>query len=315
MSDRAITACIPYYSCRRYVRRAVESLLRQTHRDLTVLVINDGDAVPPWDLLAGINDPRLVRFDLAANHGPYFAIAVAAGAAATPYLLIQDADDWSDPRRAATLLDLLRREGADLAVSAQAQYAETPRSGKVVETRWVQTSTSAMPPGPFILTRALGPEYAYRVPHMGLYRTEALRRIGGYYGGFRVGYDTLLTNLILMTGGVSHTPLSLYHRLMRPESLTHSPHTGTRSAEAKAAHHAIAELYRDCFQNYSNYLSGVLDSKQLGEAIRGIVSRNVTPADAAALTWETQRLRRVLRGRITQTPSLAPGEALRSAAL
>src|ERR1700692_1505713 len=99
--DRRIVACIPYYDCRRYVRRAVLSLLSQTHSNITVVVVNDGDPKSPWSELADIRDPRLVRFDMTANHGPYFASAVVLNATTAPYFLVQDADDWSTPDRAA----------------------------------------------------------------------------------------------------------------------------------------------------------------------------------------------------------------------
>ncbi|MBZ5626936.1 MAG: glycosyltransferase [Acidobacteriia bacterium] len=45
--DRVV-ACIPHFKCKAHIRRAVESLLRQTHRNLTIVVANDGDADPPW---------------------------------------------------------------------------------------------------------------------------------------------------------------------------------------------------------------------------------------------------------------------------
>jgi glycosyltransferase involved in cell wall biosynthesis len=294
MADRRILACIPYFNCKRYVRRAVDSLLTQTHRELTVLVVNDGDPDPPWDALAGIRDPRLVRYSSNANHGPYFTLAAALDATTAPYLLIQDADDWSDPRRAALLLEMLQREGTDLAVSAQPQYVEQGNGVRLVETRWAAASCSTTPPR-FTLTRSLGQGYAYRVPHAGLFRSAALHRVGGYHAGFRVGYDTLLTNLLLMTGRVSHTPLPLYHRLLRPQSLTHSSSTGTGSAEALAAQNAIATMYKYCFERYEHYLAGMIDSEQLAEAVRGVVKRGISAADAADLFREAQRMRKILQ--------------------
>src|SRR5437588_10894426 len=69
MSDARVTACIPYFQTRRYIRRAVESLLKQTYHNLTVVVVNDGDPEPPWRELADINDRRLVRVSLPYNFG------------------------------------------------------------------------------------------------------------------------------------------------------------------------------------------------------------------------------------------------------
>src|SRR5208282_5726799 len=99
-----------------------ESLLTQTHRSLTVVVINDGDLDPPWARLAHIWDPRLVRFNLNANHGPYFATAVALNATSASFLLIQDADDWSSPNRVEVLLSNLQEHHTDFAFSAVNLY-------------------------------------------------------------------------------------------------------------------------------------------------------------------------------------------------
>ena len=294
LNDRRITACIPYHECRRFVRRAVLSLLNQSHRNLIVIVVNDGDPRAPWDLLADIRDPRLVRFDMRRNRGPYFATATVLNATRAPYLLIQDADDWSDPRRVETLLDRLQRDGSDLAISAQPQYMEDARGSRVLDVRWEHVSDSAVPGKRFVVARALAARYVYRAPHHGLFVTSSLRHVGGYYAGFRVGYDTLLTNLMLMTGRISHVSQPLYFRQVRPESLTHSADTGTNSAHGTAAHEAIVHMYRRCYLAYSRFVAGRIDSQQLGENLREIIGSNVTASERDELRAESVRLRHFL---------------------
>ena len=105
--DLDVVASVPYFNARGYIRRAVESLLAQTHRRLTVVVVCDGDPYPPWPELAHIQDPRLVRFSLARNYGPYFAHQVVLGASTDRYFLVQDSDDWSTPARVSALLHAL----------------------------------------------------------------------------------------------------------------------------------------------------------------------------------------------------------------
>ena len=48
-----VVVAVPCRRCRPYVRGCVESLLAQTHADLTIVVVNDGDPEPPWPALAG----------------------------------------------------------------------------------------------------------------------------------------------------------------------------------------------------------------------------------------------------------------------
>src|SRR5579862_9186350 len=125
----AVTASVPYFNARIYIRRAVESLLTQTHRHITIVVVNDGDPNPPWREPAHFDGPRLVRFSLDLNYGPYFSHQLILGASTTPWFLVQDADDWSTPTRVASLLHTLISEGSDL-------RSEERRVGKECRSRW-----------------------------------------------------------------------------------------------------------------------------------------------------------------------------------
>ncbi len=292
--DQRITACIPYYRCGRYLRRAVEGLLAQTHQNITVVVVNYGDPDSPWPFLRDVRDPRLVRFDLSGNHGPYFATAVVLNATAAPYLLIQDADDWSPPTRAAHLLDRLRRDGSDLAISAQLYYSETEAGARPFAVRW-RSSTMDPRAGPsFIVRSRLTPQFLYRLPHHGLFRCDSLRRVGGYYAGFRINYDALVTNLMLMTGRISHLRQPLYYRTVRPGSLTQADDTGMQSQYRRDIINAMSGVYQNCFRFYVDYLAGRTDSRALLNGIRACITSCIPRESALQLAAESRRLRGVL---------------------
>src|SRR5262245_21328844 len=208
MDNERITVSLPYYRCREYVRRAVEGILAQTYGNLRLVVVNDGDCDPPWHDLASIRDPRLILFSLDSNHGCYFAHQVLLEATEDPWFAFQDADDWSEPRRLETLLHAIRSEQSDGAVSAVIHHVPV---GELTATRLERHPD---------FSRPLGAELEHRSALRGLFRTEALRDIGGCYGGFRIGYDTLLINPLLMTARVSYVDEPLYHRFMRERSLT-----------------------------------------------------------------------------------------------
>lgn len=275
-----VTVSIPYHRCRPHIRRAVESILAQTHRDLRVVVVNDGDPAPPWDELAHLDDPRLVRFELPENRGRYFADAVVLGATDDPYLVVQDADDWSEPERIARLLRAVRLEHAAGAVSAAWRH----RWGRGEPVR--ETPRALEPP--------LAPELRHRAEHHGLFRTDALRAVGGYFGGFRVGYDTLLINFLLMTGRLAYVDEPLYHHVIRPDSLTSARETGMRSELRREATARLRALFEAAHRVYQRYLDGEADRPALLEAIREAAGRWVTPEDRRALARETARLRAML---------------------
>jgi glycosyltransferase involved in cell wall biosynthesis len=274
-----VTVSIPYHRCRPYIRQAVQSILDQTHRILTVVVVNDGDPDPPWDLLADIHDPRLVRFDLGSNRGRYFADAVVLGATTSPYYLVQDADDWSEPDRIKRLMQKLQADRADAAFSALYSHTGgrlTPRRPSIL--RYPELSRP--------LTRLL----EHRTSHVGLFRTAALRRVGGYYGGFRIGYDTLLISLLLMMGRLTYLERPLYHRLRRDESLTMSSVTGLKSAQRMEAWRQLRSMYTEALQAYQRQQAGKIGRDVLAARLRRVVNARVTAGEREVCATASARL-------------------------
>lgn len=282
-SNAHVTVSLPFHGCPQMLRRAVLSILGQTHTELTLVVVNDG-AAPPWEALADVDDPRLVRFDLMANQGRYFADAVVLNATRSPYFLVQDADDWSEPHRVASLLRRLRDEPAAGALSASLRHH--------VEKRGTAPSLEACSG----LDQPLSREIRHRANHHGLFRVDALRAVGGYYGGFRMGYDTLLINFLLMSSRLVSVDEPLYHRTIHRASLTNAPATGLRSTARRRAADALARMYGEAFSAYTRYRQRKIDRESLCAAIRRIAKSRITPEQQTALDRETLRLREALGG-------------------
>ena len=289
-SGPRISVSIPYYRCSAYILRAVESVLAQTYENLVVVVLNDGDTDPPWKVLGHINDPRLVRFDLNANRGRYFADAVVLAATPDAYFLVQDADDWSEPERVASLFRRLREEHASAAVSAIRRHRLRMRGPAILQE---ETSQRLHEP---LTSRLRDPAH-----HSGLYRVDRLQAIGGYYGGFRLGYDTLLLNLLLMTGRIAYADQLLYNRTIRPDSLTSAPETGCRSRTRAEVRRRLQDLYSSAFELHRRYLACEMDCDALAEQLRAVVGQNVSPEERIAIAGEADRLRAML-----PTPKIAP---------
>ena len=297
--EPTVTACIPYYAGKRYIRRAVEGLLAQTHRDLRVIVVNDGDNDPPWDQLASIRDPRLIRFSLSRNHGgPFFANAVVVGTVSSPWFLVQEQDDWSDPRRIEYLLHLAWNHKADAALSAQVFHRENvDGSSTPVAIKWTRLGRCVCPicpPGSrcqqcFVDVELTG-HYRHRAPHTALFRTDLIRRIGGYFAGLHLHFDSLLMNLVLMSGSIVHTAAPLYHRLLRPDSITHCPATGFSSRASWTERRIIENLYQSAFADYTRYLRRELSSETFAQSLRDICQSRLTAYDWHELAHETGRL-------------------------
>lgn len=287
-APRWITACVPAFRVRKYVRASVESLLHQSYPWVRVVVVNDGDSHAPWESLADIADPRLLRFDVKVNRGPYFATAVVLEATPDDFLLIQDADDLSAPRRVELLFELLQREKSNYACSTLAQFHQD-REGRL------HTDAPLYSSGP---PREPMSELASRIPHHGLFRTDALRQLGGYYGGFRFGYDELLTGLLQLAGPVSWSPAQLYWRRLRPDSLTRAPETGMRSARRNAMRADMRQLYRHAYAEHCRFRAGQIDHGQLMHALRACALARLDQRDATAISRLGEELREAMRAQV-----------------
>ena len=122
-----------------------------------------------------------------------------------------------------------------------------------------------------------------------------MRAVGGYYGGFRVGYDTLLVNLLQMIGRVAYVDEPLYHRVYRAGSLTQASATGMRSPARRQAAKRLRELYQEAFVAYVRSIDGAIDHRQLCRQLAAISNRFVTSDARVALDAEARRLRPLMQ--------------------
>lgn len=284
-----VTVTIPYYRCRSGIRRAVESVLDQSYSHLRLVVVNDGDPAPPWDLLADIDDPRLTRFELARNMGRYFADAVVVEASDDPYYLVQDADDWSEPERLERLLARLTATNGIAAVSAARLFHNGAKQGRLY-----QYGRLKQPPSP---------RFEFRAAHHGLFRADILRALGGYYGGYEIGYDTLLMNVLPLIGPIAYDERPLYNRRIRQNSLTTSPSTGMQSRRRRQVRQELGQVYAQAYQYYRQYQAGALDQAGLVQAIGQLCRGKITPAERQLLRQESDRLRLLLAGEQGHDPA------------
>jgi glycosyltransferase involved in cell wall biosynthesis len=99
---------IPLFNKRRYVRRAVDSVLGQTFRALELIVVDDGSTDGSTDVLADIADPRLrmIRQD---NAGEGAARNRGGAEATAEWIAFLDADDMWLPDHLSELSEVVRR--------------------------------------------------------------------------------------------------------------------------------------------------------------------------------------------------------------
>ncbi len=264
-----VAVSISHLNCHAYVRRAVESVLAQTHEDLICVVVSDADTRPPWQELGDITDPRLRTYTSVVNRGPEFWHEAVRRASGCEFLAVQDADDTSDRMR---LSRLLRAIGDAPGVSSHIGGDYNGTAHKPAH-------------------RKLNERFRHRRCHAGLWRSADLETIGGYYGGHRLGWDSLIVNAMSLLGEAQKRPMphvdrTLYYVNARPDSITRTAATRKGSPARVAAAEVAAGKWSRMWEARKR--------TDLQAVIHHEMTCDVTPADADALELESSCIRSIL---------------------
>lgn len=106
-----VSVIMPAYNAEERIGPAIASLLRQTYRDLEIIVVDDAstDDTVAVAQNAAAGDRRMRVLRLQQNGGPYVARNCALATANGVFVTCHDSDDWAHPERIARqVLPLLR---------------------------------------------------------------------------------------------------------------------------------------------------------------------------------------------------------------
>lgn len=119
-----VTVLMPVFNGEHFLRDAIESILRQTHRDFELLIINDGSTDRSRDIVLSYDDPRIAFLENSENIG--LAATLNVGLKVAKYELIarQDADDISLPERLAMQVDFFAKNSDVVLVGTQAMIID-----------------------------------------------------------------------------------------------------------------------------------------------------------------------------------------------
>lgn len=235
---------IPYYNRQDTIKRAVNSVLSQTHENLQLLIVDDASDVPARDVIEP--DPRIKFFDMKRNVGRYFIDAVASRANPFTYYMPHDSDDESVPHRLGVLKDKMHTESLDAVFNLERRVD-------------FDGTEIVMPADPF--HEPLHNErMIHRVHHSALYNNEALLNSGGYHPGFRTTYDTFVVNALKMVAKIGIVEEPLYIRHKTENSLTTSVETGYASPYRKRTKNKLTAMYLRCLDDPTQTKTIIEDS-------------------------------------------------------
>ena len=124
-----VSVIMPVYNAAATMRRSIESVLEQTHRDLQLVLIDDGSRDDSPAIIAefAARDSRIVAIRQ-ANGGVAAARNAGVRAAGGTHIAFLDSDDWWAPRKLELQLAEMRRTGAQVCYAAYQRVSEDGRA-------------------------------------------------------------------------------------------------------------------------------------------------------------------------------------------
>jgi glycosyltransferase involved in cell wall biosynthesis len=107
ISEPLISVILPVYNGGPYLKEAILSVLEQSHRNLELIVIDDGSKDDSAATVRAFDDPR-IRFSSQANEGLARTLNKMLAQAKGDFVARQDQDDISHPSRLETQLAYLQ---------------------------------------------------------------------------------------------------------------------------------------------------------------------------------------------------------------
>lgn len=107
MKEPLVSVIIPTFNRERTILRAVNSVLRQTYKNIELIVVDDGSKDNTAKLLTGITDTRLRLLQSLKNNGAAAARNLGLAQARGKYIALLDSDDeWLEEKLSVQIPEL-----------------------------------------------------------------------------------------------------------------------------------------------------------------------------------------------------------------
>ena len=127
MRTPAISVIIPCYNPKNYIKQCVRSVLRQTFRDIEVIVVDDGSTNQEWVSFIERLSKNDRRLQIVRNEHHGIALTRKAGylLARGEYIFFMDCDDWLPNNALQILYQAARKSGADVTIGKYDRVADS----------------------------------------------------------------------------------------------------------------------------------------------------------------------------------------------
>ena len=198
-----VSIIIPIYNVEKYIAKCLDSLIRQTFKDIEIIAISDGspDNSKAIVLEYAKKDKR-IKFIEKENGGYGSVLELAINSyLSSDYFMICDPDDWLSDDAISKLLDTLLKNDVDMVVGCK--YLVYNDSNEKIYTDSVIHSVNINTQFDKVYTDLTSFYYLDPSPHAKLYKTSICK-------GIKLPHKVSFTDLLLYTYALEHAKKAIY---------------------------------------------------------------------------------------------------------
>lgn len=178
-----VSVVIPCYNAHAYLKKAIDSIKKQTFKNYEIILINDGsDNIETLNFIETIEDD--IKVITQENRGLPSARNAGFKAARGDFVLPLDCDDWLEPQALERLLERIEEENTNTYIVAQMQM-----EGEGFGVLWKKYNFFEQ-------------LFLNQLPYCMLVRKNDWATIGGYDESMRTGYEDWEFNIRLGIHGI-----------------------------------------------------------------------------------------------------------------
>jgi len=253
MSGDLLSIVIPVYNVKEYLDECISSVLRQTYRNIEVIIVLDGPT-DGSDVICkqyAEMDKRIKLISFEKNQGLFHARAKGFKAASGKYIGSVDADDYIDENLYQQMMEY--SSGFDLVIARwkREEGNSTRQAGDMLALGPYTTENDldfliehlidiSVPGGGLHIKSGIAPFVWNK-----LYRADISKRIyENIYGNVAVSEDLVFTSLyVLACKSVLITDICGYHYRIRKRSGAHSSSIDRSTADIRDLYHVLEPAF------------------------------------------------------------------------
>ena len=109
MKSDLISIIVPVYNSELYINRCLDSLLKQTYKNIEIIIVDDGSKDNSLQLIKGYaNKDSRIKVYTQSNQGPSVARNTGLDNATGKYIMFVDADDFIDKNMVANMVEVIK---------------------------------------------------------------------------------------------------------------------------------------------------------------------------------------------------------------